>query len=159
MSLGIGGVIGHEVATALNGGYRLGEDANQLVTKLRRGKYAMTTYGPISLKLHAINDLVVLLFLLFSPWILGFSEYSDATTYTFALFFIGMGLTVITDYPLGVIKKLPFKWHRLVEVTSPPLFVIIPWYFFSDAGLMPWVASTVGALAVLNAVLTRPRTA
>ena len=116
----------------------------------------MTEYGPFSLKLHAINDLVALLFLLASPWLLGFSEHADATKYTVALFFIGMGLNVITDYPLGIVKKLPFKWHRLVEVTSPPLFIVIPWYFFSDAGLMPWVASTVGILAVLNAALTRP---
>jgi hypothetical protein len=70
-------------------------------------------------------------------WLLGYSEYADAAKYAVALFFIGMGLNVVTDYPLGILKKVPFKWHRLVELTSPPLFIEIPWYFFSDAGAMP----------------------
>ena len=116
----------------------------------------MTHYAPISLKMHAAGDLVALLFLLVSPWALGFSEHTAATQYTVALFLIGMGLNVVTDYPLGLFKKVPFKWHRVIELTSPPIFMGVPWFFFSDAGLMPWVASLVGAGAVLNSLLTRP---
>jgi len=115
-----------------------------------------TTYSPFSIKFHAINDLVALTFLLVSPWLLGYSEYADATKFAVALFFIGMGLNVVTDYPLGILKKVPFKWHRIVEFTSPPLFIGIPWYFFRDAGAMPWVASAVGVGAFMNALLTRP---
>lgn len=116
----------------------------------------MKDYAPISLKMHATGDLVALLFLLVSPWLLGFSQYSTATLYAVALVVIGMGLNFVTDYPLGLFKKLPFKWHRLVELTSPPIFILVPWYFFADAGLMPWVASAVGVAAVMNALLTRP---
>ena len=116
----------------------------------------MKKYGPISLKLHAAGDLAALTFLLASPWLLGYSQYSTATQYTVALVVIGMGLNFVTDYPLGLIKKLPFKWHRIVELTSPPIFIVVPWYFFSDAGLMPWVASAVGVGALLNSLLTRP---
>ena len=116
----------------------------------------MKYYAPISLKLHAIGDLFALSFLLVSPWLLGFNQYTTATQYTVALFVIGMGLNIVTDYPLGIFKKLPFKWHRLIELTSPPIFIIAPWYFFSDAGLMPWVASAVGVGAVINSILTRP---
>jgi hypothetical protein len=116
----------------------------------------MKDYAPISLKLHAAGDLIALMFLLVSPWLLGFSQYSTATQYTVALVVIGMGLNFITDYPLGLFKKVPFKWHRLVELTSPAIFIGVPWYFFADAGLMPWVASAVGVGAVMNSLLTRP---
>jgi hypothetical protein len=113
-------------------------------------------YAPISLNLHAAGDLIALMFLLASPWLFGFSQYSAATQYTVALVAIGMGLNVITDYPLGLFKKVPFKWHRIVELTSPPIFIVAPWYFFADAGLMPWVASAVGVGAVLNSFFTKP---
>jgi hypothetical protein len=65
----------------------------------------MKDYAPISLKLHAAVDLIVLMFLLVSPWLLGFSQYSTATQYTVALVVIGMGLNFITDYPLGLVKR------------------------------------------------------
>jgi hypothetical protein len=116
----------------------------------------MKNYAPISLSMHAAGDLIALSFLLVSPWLLSFSHFTAATQYTVALFFIGMSLNVVTDYPLGLLKKIPFKWHRIVEITSPPIFIGVPWYFFSDAGLMPWVATFVGVGAVLNSILTRP---
>lgn len=34
----------------------------------------MNEYGPISLRMHAVNDLVGLSLLLVSPWLLGFSD-------------------------------------------------------------------------------------
>lgn len=105
--------------------------------------------------MHATNDLVGLVFLLFSPWLFGFNEYTDATNYTVVLFVIGMSLNVVTDYPLGIIKKLPFKWHKLVEFISPPLFIVIPWFYFNDAGYMPWIASIIGILVFINAWLTK----
>ncbi|MFT5220494.1 MAG: steroid 5-alpha reductase family enzyme [Planctomycetota bacterium] len=118
----------------------------------------MRNYSPISLNLHAAADFIALLFLLASPWLLGFSNYPAATQYVIALFIIGMSLNIVTDYALGVFKKNPFKWHRMVELASPPIFIGVPWFFFSDAGLMPWVASFVGIGAVLNSLLTKPVT-
>ena len=116
----------------------------------------MKDYAPISLNIHAAGDLIALSFLLVSPWLLSFSHFTAATQYTVALFIIGMGLNIVTDYPLGLIKKIPFKWHRLVELTSPPVFIGVPWFFFSDAGLMPWVETFVGMGAVLNSIFTLP---
>ncbi|HSG66482.1 MAG TPA: hypothetical protein VLD39_15845 [Gammaproteobacteria bacterium] len=115
----------------------------------------MRAYGPITLRLHAVNDLVGLAFLLASPWLLGFDEHASATRCTVALVVIGMSLNFVTDYPLGIVRKLPFKWHKLVELMSPPLFIVAPWIFFADAGAMPWVTSILGLLVIVNAALTR----
>ncbi|MFT5399673.1 MAG: hypothetical protein ACI8XW_002478 [Gammaproteobacteria bacterium] len=57
----------------------------------------MRNYSPISLNLHAAADFIALLFLLASPWLLGFSNYPAATQYVIALFIIGMSLNIVTD--------------------------------------------------------------
>ena len=80
----------------------------------------MSVYGPINLKAHAILDALLVLVAASSPWLLGSSENQDATRYTFIVIAIGMGLNLVTDYPLGIVKKLAFKWHRVVEWLSLP---------------------------------------
>jgi hypothetical protein len=113
------------------------------------------SYAPISLKTHAILDAILLGFILIAPWLLGYTEHAGATQWSVALFFIGMGLNLVTDYPLGIIRKLPMKFHRMVEMTSPGLFIAIPWLFFREAGAMPLAATAVGLGVLLNTLLTR----
>lgn len=113
------------------------------------------SYAPISLRTHAILDAVLLGLILIAPWLLGYTHHVGATQWSVALFFIGMGLNVVTDYPLGIIRKLPMKFHRMVEMTSPGLFVAVPWLFFRDAGAMPYAATAVGLGVLLNTLLTR----
>ena len=112
-------------------------------------------YAPISLRTHALLDAVLLGFILVAPWLLGYSQHVGATRWSVALFFIGMGLNVVTDYPLGLLRKLPMKFHKMVEMTSPGIFIAIPWLFFRDAGAMPWAATAVGAGVLLNTLFTR----
>jgi hypothetical protein len=109
------------------------------------------------LGLHAALDALLLGFVLISPWLLGFSDQLPATAWCIALVFIGMSLNVATDYPLGIIRKIPMSWHRLVELTTPVPFIAIPWWFFADAGAMPWATSAAGVGVVLNAALTHER--
>ena len=112
-------------------------------------------YAPSSLRTHALLDAVLLGFILVAPWLLGYSQHVGATQWSIALFFIGMGLNVVTDYPLGLLRKLPMKFHKMVEMTSPGIFIAIPWLFFRDAGAMPWAATAVGVGVLLNTLFTR----
>jgi hypothetical protein len=112
-------------------------------------------YAPISLRTHALLDAVLLGFILVAPWLLGYTQHAGATQWSVALFFIGMGLNVVTDYPLGLLRKLPMKFHRMVEMTSPGIFIAIPWLFFRDAGAMPWAATAVGVGVLVNTLFTR----
>jgi hypothetical protein len=112
-------------------------------------------YAPISLRTHALLDAVLLGFILVAPWLLGYTQHVGATQWSIALFFIGMGLNVVTDYPLGLLRKLPMKFHKMVEMTSPGIFIAIPWLFFRDAGAMPWAATAVGVGVLLNTLFTR----
>ena len=117
---------------------------------------AATRYGPVSLKTHATLDVVLLGILFVSPWVFGYSHHQGASLLAVGFPILGMGLNFITDYPVGLWRKLPMKWHRMVELTSPPITIVVPWVFFSDAGAFPWVASVLGTVIVVSSLLTRP---
>ena len=113
-------------------------------------------YAPISLNAGAFLDACLLGLLLVSPWVCGYTQYEKATQCAVGLVVMGMGLSVLTDYPFGIIRLIPVVLHRLVEFTSPAMFVAIPWVFFRDAGMMPIIATIVGLGIILNAALSGP---
>ena len=117
---------------------------------------SLTRYGPVSLKMHATLDVLLLGILFVSPWVFGYSQYQGATLLAVGFSILGMGLNFVTDYPVGLWRKLPMKWHRMVELTSPPITIVVPWIFFRDAGAFPWVASILGVAILVSSVLTRP---
>jgi thiamine transporter ThiT len=114
-----------------------------------------TRYAPIPLALHAKIDVAVLSFVLVSPWVFGFTQHRGATIMAVCAFFGGMALNLVTDYPAGLVKLIPMKLHKLAEITSPPITLIVPWVFFADAGAFPWVMTIAGLAVIANAMLTR----
>jgi len=112
-------------------------------------------YAPYPLTLHVAFDYALVAIGFASPWFLRFSEYEGATQYALALAAFGLLLNVLTAYPGGLWKLLPFRWHRFVELTSPPAFMMVPWLFFAEAGAMPWAFTCIGAAIFVNATLTR----
>ena len=73
----------------------------------------------INEKVHGIIDYAVVVFILLSPTIFGFTGTIAIITY--ALAGIHFALTAITDSPMGIIKVLPFdqrvKGNRGVLIT------------------------------------------
>lgn len=117
---------------------------------------AQTRYAPIALSVHAALDVLLLGLLFVSPWVFSYSQHHGATLLAVGFSVLGMGLNFVTDYPVGLWRKLPMKWHRLVELTSPPVTIVLPWVLFRDAGAFPWVASALGVTILISALLTRP---
>ena len=113
-------------------------------------------YAPISLALHAKIDLAVLTFVLVSPWLFGFTEHKGATIMAVCAFVVGMSLNVVTDYPAGLLKLVPMKLHKMIEMTTPPMTLVVPWVFFADAGAFPLVMTAAGLVVIANGLLTRP---
>jgi hypothetical protein len=120
------------------------------------GEDMSSSHAPLSLATHARIDAAVLTFVLVSPWLFGFSAHRGATIMAVACFVVGMGLNLVTDYPLGILKLIPMKLHRLAEITSPPMTLAVPWIFFADAGAFPWVMTVAGLAVLANTLLTRP---
>lgn len=116
----------------------------------------MPSSDTAQIRRHVFLDYLLVGAGLLGPWLLQFSHHAAATLYTLALSGFGLLLNLTTRYPGGVWKLVPAPWHRLVEWTSPGVFIVVPWVFFADAGAMPWLLSGIGVLIVLNATFNNP---
>ena len=78
---------------------------------------------PISAVLHGSLDYVTVLLFLASPTLIGLT--GAAATLAYALAGVHALMTLITDFPLGAAKVLPFAYHGWVErVVGPSLIVL-----------------------------------
>lgn len=83
---------------------------------------------PLSAKPHGILDYAVGLFLLLSPWIFGFNSVSTVATLTMVVVSIVVfALSMITDYPMGVLKLVPFPTHGVIETIGALFLGGSPW--------------------------------
>ncbi len=116
----------------------------------------MNESTPFPISVHIALDYAFVVIGFVAPWLLGFQGYTAAMLYTLLLAAFGLGLNVITDYPGGLWRALPFSWHRYIEWAAPPAFILVPWLFFPGAGAMPYVLTALGIGIFANAALTRP---
>ncbi|CAN5519029.1 hypothetical protein BH10BAC4_BH10BAC4_20150 [soil metagenome] len=65
-------------------------------------------------KVHGIIDYIVVIFLWLSPTLFGLT--SPISTLVYALGGVHLLLTVLTDFPYGVVKVVPLKLHGWVEL-------------------------------------------
>ena len=107
---------------------------------------------PVSPRMHAASDFVILSGGLIAPFALGYAGSGLPALYTFAIVGSGVVLNVSTDYPLGVLRKVPLRVHRLIELTGPGVFMVLPWFLFP--GPAAWVLAVIGAINFVTAALT-----
>jgi hypothetical protein len=89
---------------------------------------------PISALPHGFLDYTVGLLLLVSPWLFGFENISVNATYTMVgMGVVVLGLSLITNYPLGLIKAVSFPLHGKIETAGAVLLLASPWLLhFND---------------------------
>lgn len=68
----------------------------------------------ISPRLHGVIDYITVLTLLISPDLFGMQ--ATASTFTFVLAFVHLGLTMFTDFDAGVLKLIPLRVHGMIEM-------------------------------------------
>lgn len=95
-------------------------------------------------KIHGYLDYAVVVLLAVAPSLFRFD--SEAATVTYVLAVLYLGMVLLTAYPLGVFKLIPFTVHGMVELVLSPLLVAMPWiagfsfdpgarYFYIVAGI------------------------
>lgn len=83
---------------------------------------------PLSAKPHGVMDYTLGVFLLVSPWLFGFNDVSTAATLNMVVIgVLVLGLSLITDYPLGVLKLVPFPIHGIIEASTAVFLLASPW--------------------------------
>jgi len=68
----------------------------------------------LNAKVHGILDYVVVAFLLASPGL--FNLPHTTALFTYALAGVHLLLTVVTDFPYGLVKLVPLRIHGVVEL-------------------------------------------
>lgn len=76
---------------------------------------------------HGYLDYVTVVLFLIAPSLLGLTDMAGTIAYLLAA--IHLAMTLVTDFPLGVVKKLPFPIHGWVERVVGPALVLLPFAF------------------------------
>jgi hypothetical protein len=83
--------------------------------------------GPLSPRIHGFIDYGSVVLLLLSPMLFGFAGVPATLCYLFAGALLVLSL--ITAYPLGVAKVVPFTLHGMIEAVSAVGLVLAPFLF------------------------------
>ena len=100
---------------------------------------------------HAVADYALAATMIASPWLFGFSRNRKAKANAVATGLGVLGLSLMTKYPLGVVKMIPFPVHGKIEAAAGALTATAPWLMgFSRNGRAKWthLLSGLGTLAV-----------
>ena len=84
----------------------------------------------MSPKVHGIIDMLVVVFLLASPLIFGFT--GTLAVFTYALGAAHLLLTVLTDFSMGMVKIIPVSIHELVEFIVAVAVIILAYTLFDS---------------------------
>ena len=99
----------------------------------------------ITPKIHGIIDYLFVVYLLVSPTL--YSMEPKPIKVTYALAAVYLLLTVLTNYPLGIIKLIPFGLHGLAELVIGVALIIIGFGYFrtnvAATQFYTWFASAV----------------
>jgi hypothetical protein len=111
----------------------------------------------LNAKVHGYLDYFVVLVFLTTPILLQLSMVPAVISYSLAG--IHLALTLLTNFPLGVVKVIPLKWHGIIELTVGPVLIALPFvlgfgseptaqYFYIVNGsviLVVWILTDYGS--------------
>ncbi len=78
----------------------------------------------LSPRIHGVIDLVTVLVLLLAPTLIGLGGSPAAIAYSLAA--IHLLLTLLTRFPMGVWKTIPFVYHGIVELVVGIALLLLP---------------------------------
>lgn len=109
----------------------------------------------IPTRVHGMLDYLVGAVLIIVPWLLDFE--SDAAIWVPVILGAGaIAYSLLTDYELGVLRRLPMSTHLILDMLSGTVLAASPWLFgFADEVWVPHVVFgilEIGAGMVTQAV-------
>lgn len=100
-------------------------------------------------KAHGVLDYALAIAFLIVPGIFGFTDSAATLSYVIGVVYIVASL--ITRYPLGAFKLLPFPVHGVIETIMAVAWLVMPWLFgfADDAAARNWfLLAGIALLAV-----------
>jgi hypothetical protein len=81
----------------------------------------------LSPRVHGYLDYAVVLLLALAPTLFGFSGTPAALCYIVAI--LQMGMSLMTSYPLGLARVIPFTLHGAIELVAAIGLILSPYLF------------------------------
>lgn len=107
----------------------------------------------INAKVHGYLDYLVVLIFLAAPSLLSLSMVPATISYILAG--VHLALTLLTNFPLGIVKIIPLKWHGVIELIVGPCLVALPFVLgFAGQSLATAFYGTCGILIFVVWLLT-----
>jgi hypothetical protein len=101
---------------------------------------------------HAVIDYVFAAKMMAAPWLFGFSRNKAATMSSIGSGAAILELSLMTRYPLGAVKLIPFPTHGVIEASAGIFNIAAPWLMgFAGNKRAKWlhVISGLSTLAVV----------
>ncbi|MGI0014624.1 MAG: SPW repeat domain-containing protein [Nitrososphaera sp.] len=107
----------------------------------------------LNARTHGYLDYVTVILFLGAPTVLGLTGIPAILAYALAI--IHFVMTLVTDFPLGVVKLIPFPIHGWVERVVGPLLIIVPFVlgFSTDSTARNFYVA-IGVVIVLVGLVT-----
>lgn len=113
----------------------------------------------ISTRVHGVLDYLVGALLIASPWLFDFARGGAETWVPVILGASAVLYSLLTDYELGVAKKISIKTHLSLDAMSGVLLAISPWLFgFNEFVYLPHLILGILELAVVGMTNPSPAT-
>jgi hypothetical protein len=107
----------------------------------------------ISIKNHGYLDYITVFAFALIPTFFGFEGIPAYLSYALAA--IHLLMTLLTAFPLGALKIIPVKLHKLVEIIVGPVLILAPWLLgFSENLTARFVYIAMGLIIIAVGLLT-----
>ncbi|WP_187264264.1 SPW repeat protein [Pontibacter beigongshangensis] len=107
----------------------------------------------IPTRFHGILDYIVGLLLIASPWLFNFAAGGAETWVPVIIGIVVLLQTIMTDFEVGVIRKIPMQTHLMMDFGIGVILAISPWLFgFADVVYTPHLI--FGIFSILASLTT-----
>ena len=108
----------------------------------------------IPTKIHGLMDYLVGILLIAAPWLFGFANDGAETWIPVILGAGAILYSLMTDYEMGITKKISMRSHLTLDLMSGILLAASPWIFgFADYVYGPHLV--VGILEIMTSLFTK----
>lgn len=99
---------------------------------------------------HGVLDFVVVIAFALAPTVLGFAGTPRTLCYVLAV--VHAAMTLLTAFPLGAIKIIPFPVHGVIEIVAGVAILLAPWILGFTDGLDAKYFYVCAGIAILVVV-------
>ncbi|WP_024298529.1 hypothetical protein [Methylomicrobium lacus] len=101
--------------------------------------------------IHGYIDYATVVIFLLAPSLLGLGGVAGMLAYALAV--IHLAMTLVTDFPLGAVKLVPFRLHGWVERIVGPALLLAP-FLLGFEGAARGFYFLLGAVIIVVGLLT-----